>query len=875
MIRNSRTTIKELAKRYRAVLLKCALMNAMAAAIMLTGTTTAMAAPDPTSDYWARTGSKGLAGSAITSLPADLWASSSNTLTVTGNVGGAGLINVNYDMMGEGYASELTGTVIVNGQINLTGEWGGINLAGGRLKLNQDAANSTMGFFGAYGGTLDLQNNHAGDVLAIGKMGGSVGTPMNVAVDFNAATGAMDKLTIGSIEGTPNVKLSSVNVVADGSATTATWMDGVAVSTGDVTDSTTTVTSAGNTYTFTKSANGVVTVSGSGAPVIPPTRTLAESIADSSVDAFSAVGNVSVASDLGALAGASRNFTIYGNNHVIDGGNHAGVTVASGQTLTVNKAIVSNFTTAITNAGTVNLSDSVFNSAVSNTGTVNISGNVTLNAAMNGTIASTGTLTLGSGADLSGATLSGGTIKLTLPATAVDSAMINATSASNVSLDVNMSKVSREAAEHYVLTATTSGYTLTGVNNNRYAFSTTASFSLDDYKANPENYRLSGWTGGDLYILRLATAGEAAVEDLKNLGVPVSANEEKAIAALDDEVIDRLAPAQKAIAQRINTLLDAAAGNVKQMKQILREVAPEAAPSASSTASANAGAVMNVVSTRMGGGSPAPAGKGRSGGDYTAGGMTAWAQMMYNSADLHKADGFDADSTGFAAGFEYNINDSVKAGIGYAYTDTDLDTARSKTDVDTHTVFAYGEYKPDAFYVNGVLSYGHSKYDEKTKLTGLQSDYFANTFAAQAMAGYAINDIVTPEVGLRYTSVRQRAYTNALGAHLSGKTLDTWTWVGGVKASKEFRVDNTVVTPDARFALTYDFSRDGQNRMVTLANGASYVANGENMRRFGVELGVGATVKVNNNTDVSLSYEGKFKDHYTDHTILLNAKYNF
>lgn len=457
-----------LTKRYKSVLLKCALMNAMAAAVMLTGIHTASAAPDQESNYWARTENKSLSGSAITSLPADLWASGQNTLTVTGDVGGSGMLNINYDMMGEGYAAELTGTVILNGALNLTGEWGGINMAGGTLIMNQAAANSTMGFFGAYGGTLDMRNNHVGDVLTIGKISG-MGAPMNVAVDFNAATGVMDKLTIASVEGTPKLKLSSVNVTADGNATSATWMDGTAVSAGDVTDSTTTVTSAGNTYTFTKSANGVVTVSTSGAPIIPPTKTLAESIADSSVDAFSAVGDVSVDSNLGTLAGASRNFTIYGNNHVINGGNHAGVTVASGQTLNVNKATMSNFGSyAITNAGTANLSDSVFNSAIVNTGTVNISGTVTLNAALNGTVNSTGTMILGANADLDGAALSGGTLKLTLPATAVDSAIVNASSASNVSLDLDMTKVDRENAVQYVLTATNTGYTLVNVNNNRY-----------------------------------------------------------------------------------------------------------------------------------------------------------------------------------------------------------------------------------------------------------------------------------------------------------------------------------------------------------------------------------------------------------------------
>jgi len=46
------------------------------------------------------------------------------------------------------------------------------------------------------------------------------------------------------------------------------------------------------------------------------------------------------------------------------------------------------------------------------------------------------------------------------------------------------------------------------------------------------------------------------------------------------------------------------------------------------------------------------------------------------------------------------------------------------------------------------------------------------------------------------------------------------------------------------------------------------------MNRFGVELGAGLSFKMGD-TDVGLAYEGKFKEHYTDHTGMINVKYNF
>ena len=53
-----------------------------------------------------------------------------------------------------------------------------------------------------------------------------------------------------------------------------------------------------------------------------------------------------------------------------------------------------------------------------------------------------------------------------------------------------------------------------------------------------------------------------------------------------------------------------------------------------------------------------------------------------------------------------------------------------------------------------------------------------------------------------------------------------------------------------------------RTRTVTLANGSSYVADGEGIKRFGVEVGAGISAAFGR-TDIGLSYEGKFKEHHT------------
>ncbi|MBO4643302.1 MAG: autotransporter domain-containing protein [Alphaproteobacteria bacterium] len=789
-MQQSKTTIKELTKRYRAVLLKCALINMAAFAIAFSASAAPLAVgtgqsatPEPgTYDYIeVNDGTLSLNGGEFSTLRNDPSSLTDGTMSLSGAF---------LDMNSPSFAIS-NSTLTVN--------------AGSQIASRAVAINNSS----------ELTLNSSGSEIA-----------------FEADSFIINGSTVSMSGGGYGLVASSDNGIS-------------------VTDSTVTANSANIAYSVAEGGNAISN---------PELKISGTSV-------FNVVGNVNI--EAVTVENKTPSFT-------------KGKIIFSGGEINLNGTLTANIEAT---GGTVSLNSSAsrLNGALS--GTVNLKfndnyafGNINASNATLGTvtIANGKTLDIGEGS-LEATSITGGILQATLTNAAKTSAIVTA-SATNVILALDMSNASRDEVSLYHITDGM-GFTFGDYSTNRYAVSAGA-FDIADAKTIGA---LDGWTGGDLYILRLATAGEAAVEDLKNSGVSVSANEEKAVAALNDEVIDMLAPAQKAAAQRINALLDSVAGNATQMKQLLREVAPEAAPSASSMASANAGAVMNVVGGRMGGGAPAPAARGgasntnrrgRSGGDYTAGALSAWAQMMYNNADLHKADGFDADSTGFAAGLEYNINDSVKAGFGYAFTDTDIDTARSTTDVDTHTAFVYGEYKPENLYVNGTLSYGHSKYDETTRLAGLQSEYRANTFAGQLMTGYTFG-YFTPEAGLRYTGVRQRSYTNAFGARMASQTLDTWTWVAGVKAAKSFRAGDMTLTPDAKLALTYDFRRDGQARTVTLANGSSYVADGESMKRFGVEFGAGLSVKVGGNTDIGLSYEGKFKDHYTDHTGLINVKYNF
>ena len=261
-----------------------------------------------------------------------------------------------------------------------------------------------------------------------------------------------------------------------------------------------------------------------------------------------------------------------------------------------------------------------------------------------------------------------------------------------------------------------------------------------------------------------------------------------------------------------------------------------------------------------------------------------WIKGLFNYADrddTDKARGFDIDTYGVAMGVDKEIG-AGKVGLGYAYSQSDINGYTRDTDVDTHSLFVYGQYQPADWYVKGVAAYSWSDYEEKKSVLGhdAKAKYDVDTLALQGLYGYNfhIGDgyNITPEGGLRYLHASQDSYTNGLGVRVKDRDIDVLTAVAGVKAAKDFAVsDSVTIRPEVRAALTYDLSTDDNNSHVVLANGQAIKVDGEELDRFGFELGAKVATDVTSQWEVAAGYEGKFREDYSDHTGILSAKYKF
>ena len=263
---------------------------------------------------------------------------------------------------------------------------------------------------------------------------------------------------------------------------------------------------------------------------------------------------------------------------------------------------------------------------------------------------------------------------------------------------------------------------------------------------------------------------------------------------------------------------------------------------------------------------------------------SAWIQTLYNKSDLEhtsKIKGFSSDTYGVALGIEKQATEQLTGGIGYAFSHSDINGFLRSADVDTHTMFAYGEYRPSNWYVNMIMAYGISDYSETKNVAGfnIKADYDVNTFGLQSLLGYIFpvhSYDFTPELGVRYLHIKQDNYQDTAEQNVASGQSDIVTGVLFLKIDTDYLLDNDIIVkPEMRLALTYDVVNDNAASVISLPNGAVYRVEGDSLSRFGTEFGIGVNICPKEKFDIFVGYEGRFRNHFQDHTAMVDLKYQF
>lgn len=268
---------------------------------------------------------------------------------------------------------------------------------------------------------------------------------------------------------------------------------------------------------------------------------------------------------------------------------------------------------------------------------------------------------------------------------------------------------------------------------------------------------------------------------------------------------------------------------------------------------------------------------------------TGWAALIGSAVDMDSTGGvtgYDADTSGIAAGTQFGIDTSgaseIEAGLGFGYTATNVSNNPSSADIDTWSLGAYGRLQRGPLKLAGAMSYGFQDYTINRVIPLLgAAPLIANSkadggvFALSAAAYYDIaprlglmqaNGLsLSPLFRLDHVNVHRDGYTET-GAGILNQTVgsDNWnrTWFGvGIKMVKTIRTQSgATIRPEIELRYDHAFS-DAQavtNSVIPVAAGASFTTAGVAESRNAFSLGAGVSFNISKNVTGNLRYDGSF-----------------
>lgn len=312
-------------------------------------------------------------------------------------------------------------------------------------------------------------------------------------------------------------------------------------------------------------------------------------------------------------------------------------------------------------------------------------------------------------------------------------------------------------------------------------------------------------------------------------------------------------------------------GDVKAVESETAKLNPTDKPVVQAATASVQNQVLSLAAGRMAGG----AAMGRAGGDIPQE-NGFWMQGLFNKSKL--ANQFHGYTRGVAFGFDTLIDGKYTLGSGLAINDSDVHSnERGHTEIDSKTMFLYGQYKPSEWFVNAAVTYSMAEYTEQATVAGyvLTDEYDVDSYGAQVMAGYDFDTGVTTEFGVRYLHIAQEDYTKESGATVSAVDTDVLTTVAGAKYAFAIENDWAIqLKPELRAALTYDWLNDSDAAIVDMPGVAAYRVEGEDLNRLGAELGAGVTLDYKG-LKVTLMYDLDLHKDYTSQTGMIKFRGQF
>lgn len=476
---------------------------------------------------------------------------------------------------------------------------------------------------------------------------------------------------------------------------------------------------------------------------------------------------------------------------------------------------------------------------IHNDGTVNMNGNITIAGGITGN----GTLNVASGK-----TLDIGTATLTQGA---------------INLDGTLLATLRTGNTAQINVANAGGFTGTG--NIKLSFDSAGTYrvfgneTFDNTDITSSVYDLT-WNGGDVVATIKSVADIASENNLSNGAASTVSNVSLSSSS-------RLNDLSVLMQENLSTGTQAGRDAVEHAA---RAINPEIAPINHSINTSSQNTLYQLATIRLN-----EFGMGRNGGDTTVDLGGIWAQGLYNKSKLN--DSFNGYTRGISVGFDGTVNNILTLGMGYMYGHSDIGAIARNTEVDSHSVFAYGQYKPSNWYMNAIVNYTMSDYSERGDALGVyvSGDYDLNAFGAAATIGYDFIGGITPEMSVRYLHIGSAEYTNSLGIRNKIDGTDYMTASIGTRYGFDMLLNNGwVLSPQMHYALKYDLISDDGRITVAMPGINAYSLDGESLSRIANEIGIGIGMTYGA-FNMSLNYDIEARADYTSQTGRVKFRYEF
>ena len=265
-----------------------------------------------------------------------------------------------------------------------------------------------------------------------------------------------------------------------------------------------------------------------------------------------------------------------------------------------------------------------------------------------------------------------------------------------------------------------------------------------------------------------------------------------------------------------------------------------------------------------------------------------WLKAHLNNLESERYDsgvaGYEGDLSLLALGIDKALSDKWQLGLGFSYSKGDLDALSRSVESEGYSLFTYGRYRSDNWYLNGLVAVSLEDYDEDSQVLTQRTtaDYRATTLYGGIFTGLELSTAhggtFSPELGLTVLSTKLSDYDSDLSSDIEAERATISSALAGFKWQLQaISTEAAELTLQGSLHARYDLSTAGVDYTVGLSNGTQLQLTGEEPDRFAVMPSLGVSLKLGQARALELEarYSAELSEHFTGQAVSLGLSYRF